>query len=282
MAEAHVDDGKRFSLVLYVGIVFLLTWPFQFAIHLWAGSIAQAIGLTAISMWMVGIATLLADRIIFRQGFSSAGWRWGRAWYYILVLCLAALLWPLPAAVENFWTGSALPKDLTPVGFARIFGVLMLVFLGAAFAEELGWRGYLLPRLAARTTARRAVLIHGLIWFCWHLPLIGTGIVAGGVEIASGTGLPRAVTIPVVTLLAALAGTMHAVVLAFIWSRTQSLAVVTLYHAVYDTLRDSVTLTVGLASLSAWWAVSVLSVLGVILIVRGDWKDLDRREMEGS
>ena len=36
--------------------------------------------------------------------------------------------------------------------------------------EEIGWRGYLLPRLSGRVGLPAASLIVGVIWACWHLP----------------------------------------------------------------------------------------------------------------
>ncbi|HXS83681.1 MAG TPA: CPBP family intramembrane glutamic endopeptidase [Methylomirabilota bacterium] len=37
--------------------------------------------------------------------------------------------------------------------------------------EELGWRGFALPRLAARLGLAPASLLLGLVWATWHLPL---------------------------------------------------------------------------------------------------------------
>jgi membrane protease YdiL (CAAX protease family) len=40
----------------------------------------------------------------------------------------------------------------------------------AALGEELGWRGYALPRLQGRLHPLSASLVIGVIWAAWHLP----------------------------------------------------------------------------------------------------------------
>ena len=44
-----------------------------------------------------------------------------------------------------------------------------MVFYG--FGEEVGWRGFALPRIQARRSALSSALLVGLAWAGWHLPL---------------------------------------------------------------------------------------------------------------
>lgn len=49
--------------------------------------------------------------------------------------------------------------------------LLVQVFLIGGGNEELGWRGFALPRLQERYTDLTASLVIGVLWFLWHLPL---------------------------------------------------------------------------------------------------------------
>jgi membrane protease YdiL (CAAX protease family) len=53
-----------------------------------------------------------------------------------------------------------------------ILGALALGPLG----EELGWRGFALPRLLDLMPALHASLLLGVVWWAWHLPAFWLGV----------------------------------------------------------------------------------------------------------
>src|SRR5436189_294520 len=57
---------------------------------------------------------------------------------------------------------------------AVLLVVLVVLPIGAPFAEELGWRGFVLPRLLKGRSPLMASLILGAIWSAWHIPVVLT------------------------------------------------------------------------------------------------------------
>lgn len=95
-------------------------------------------------------------------------WRVGPHWF------LVAAFLPLIPQWLGLWTWSLVTGnaiDLVPwadyaVSWLQITVISTLFFI----TEELGWRGFWLPRALARTSWLRAALLVGLVWGLWHYP----------------------------------------------------------------------------------------------------------------
>jgi CAAX protease family protein len=140
------------------------------AISLGTANIAGGI-ILAFSPLLVALAMLL---VVTKEGYSRNGW--GR----LGMGRLGLRIWPLTVAVTAGVSVFAAAGTVA-FGFARFTAphgdwaqsALMLCVTGPilAFAEEIGWRGYLQPRLAF-LGERRAMFVIGVVWIAWHLPYI--------------------------------------------------------------------------------------------------------------
>ena len=271
-----VASTRSFSLSLYLLIVFGLSWPFLIASGLWAGgNLLPTYLLNISSMIMVTVGTYIAGRYVFRDGFAGAGWSWGKPEYYLVVIGLALLLWVVPTIFDVALGLSKLPVRITPSQIAWVF-VLLFVTLIPGFGEEFGWRGYMLPRLAQRYGARNGVLLHGAVWWAWHLPVLISGAAAygSGPLWSGGPDASVAVTVAVLLAIGFVPTVLHAVVFAYIWSRTGSLVVATVYHTAYDGIRDSLSTTIGLGPIAGLWSGLLLVGLGAVLLWRSKWSGI--------
>ncbi len=161
-------------LFAYFGLVWALTWA------LWFAAAAVAAPALSIVMVYVGVFTpgIVALALTYRE-HGAAGvrrllgrlvqWDVGARWFAFALLFVFSIKL-LVAVVVRITTGvwPIFGAEPVPLLFAAAIGSTLL---GGQVGEELGWRGYALPRLARAMGLGPASILLGIIWAVWHLPL---------------------------------------------------------------------------------------------------------------
>ncbi|MBU0702869.1 MAG: CPBP family intramembrane metalloprotease [Chloroflexi bacterium] len=196
MASAISIPSKPRSLVVFFALAFGISWA------VWVPAALASYGLVSFQVdstlsGLLGVfgpfvATLITTAIYDgRAGFSTLfkrllTWRVGIQWY------LFVLLWPAVLSLAKtaiaILLGSAAP-DFSQPPFVQLYPLppellnatpfimfLPFVFLqqtlvGSSMGEEIGWRGYALPRMQTRQSSLHASLLLGILWSVWHFPL---------------------------------------------------------------------------------------------------------------
>src|SRR5438128_9254642 len=214
-----------------------------------------ALGLTARAEGVRGIRTLLAG--VLR-------WRVAPQWYLFAAGYIPAIKLTV-ALVHRVATG-AWPR----FGNEAWYIIPLAIAFSTPFqaGEEIGWRGYALPRLAASFGLARASLLLGLIWAFWHLPQFF-------IREVDTYGQSFLVFVLQVTALS--------VAMAWLYARTRgSLLLVMLLHSAVNNAKDIVpssvagaTNTFSLnASLVAWLTVTFLWICAAWFLARMPSRDL--------
>lgn len=172
---------KRYSLVIGILLMFAFTWPIDLAnsgvlpikfpfliyITLGYGFIYAALIMTSLTLGKAAVIALLKRYVQWR-----VGWQW-----YMAAFLLAPSLIVLAVYIHAALTD--VTPDFSTVMAHKIFGesahlpLFILPFFLVDLitnGEEIGWRGYVLPRLQAKYSALTSTLILGVIWGLWHLP----------------------------------------------------------------------------------------------------------------
>ncbi|HEX7666482.1 MAG TPA: CPBP family intramembrane glutamic endopeptidase [Polyangiaceae bacterium] len=188
-------ERARRGLFVYFAFVLVFSGVCEGAMIAKGGLISAHPLLAVANMWVPGFACIFA-RVALKEGFGDVSFSIGEkhgsrmlafGWLTPVLVGLVAygLAWTL--RLETF----AAPPSPNPLVSSRpiflrfAFSLLLNVSLGtiisaiSAGGEELGWRGYMLTRLVDAEVPH-PVVVSGLIWSAWHLPLIASGLYAAG------------------------------------------------------------------------------------------------------
>jgi membrane protease YdiL (CAAX protease family) len=214
------------AVLLFVAVVFALSLALSLIVGLSGGEESPIIGLGFLSMLFPAIAMLIVQ--------AATGERvsidWGRlplrfvpvALILVPAVLHAAML-PVASTLERGlrwqqrWSVLTVGELVGRVALNAAVGLAVVSAL--ALFEEIGWRAWLLPRLASLFGTRRALVGAALIAAAWHLPYVASGIhhIAGMSPAATG-------------LIMSVGQVGSALVFGWLWIRTESIWIVALAH----------------------------------------------------
>lgn len=181
------ETGKQVSL--FISLTFLLTWSLN--LYMFVAPDGPDFNLLKVQMAIPAICVFLTSKLLpsYRmrvRGIRSARRAWylwafvvpiivnSAAWILTCVLGFARFDFSLPNA-ETLGASFLTPANGGPelAGLAVVQGMLLapVLMLPLTLGEELGWRGFLLPRLLPLDRVR-AILVHSVVWGVWHAPLV--------------------------------------------------------------------------------------------------------------
>ena len=241
---ALIQTLKRHAILTYFVLVYVLSWacwiPLVIAQDITSVRFAVLFALGDSMASLVGI--LLTALFSGKSGLGALFRRLGQVrnpliWYAV-VLVLLPVLWLVAVGVPTLLGLASIAFAFPVVG---VFGSFV-----AGLSEELGWRGFALPRMQASLPALAASLLLGVLWSLWHLPLL---IALGSVTLTS-PGLVWFIGFVLGT-------TAYSVLFAWVYNNTRgSLFLMVLFHAVGDIAPSTILYYPGTT-----WIVPILYVI---------------------
>lgn len=169
------ETKNKKPIVVFLIITFFLS-SICYYIRIIGGDAAA--GMTSILMWCPAIAAFIVHRIYYYKQ-KILGWN-KCSIQYILWSVFVPIIY-LGVSYGLYWIIN--PSSFTgEIGTSSI-GSFLILFISSiitATGEEIGWRGFLLPKLAEGWNLKVAILVSGLIWAIWHFPLMIAGLYQTG------------------------------------------------------------------------------------------------------
>ncbi|MDQ2052184.1 type II CAAX endopeptidase family protein [Natronolimnohabitans sp. A-GB9] len=166
-------DLQAFTRSHQVALFFVLTIAVSWTIY----GVEFAVGSPPIALGVFGpllaaaVLTWATGGSLRRWGGQLFIWRVDGRWYLIVLVGFPVVFVGASTAIYAVLTGYEPDLGVLPERAWIVLFFLVFQILYAGLGEELGWRGFALPRLQDRYNALMASLIIGFFWALWHLPL---------------------------------------------------------------------------------------------------------------
>ena len=254
--ERQASSSLAASLFLFFTLAFALMWILFFAVAfvpiparsplggglILLGAFAPALAAVAVTFRTEGRAGVIALLRRITQWRVAANYYVFAFGFMVTIKLTAALIYRASASSWPRFDTSQWYLIPVAVAFSTPFQA----------GEEIGWRGYALPRLAERFGLASASILLGLIWGIWHLPQF---------FIREGDAYQQSFPVFVLQV------TALSVVFAWLYTRTNgSLLLTMLLHAAINNSKDIVTSGVIGGTATFGFRASRISWIAIVLL----------------
>ena len=180
------------SFILILVILTTLTFVLMFK-NISQGSYDAWGGLM---MWIPAISALITS-LIHKDSLKNYGWKPGKmkylAYSYLVPLLIGIVVYGVAwlfGIIEFYGDEASNYKWVKMLGIETpapaLVGVVSKLILGSilisilTLGEEIGWSGFLIPKLLKITSIPVTSIVVGIIWAMWHYPAIIGGIYGYG------------------------------------------------------------------------------------------------------
>lgn len=168
----------RHPVAAFFGLTYAISWTIWVLMAVFSLNIQTPLG-RALNIAAI-FGPTLAGLILTTIGQGKAGlvellsrlWRPRPQPHWIAVALFLPLLLIAIAVGLAFLLGDAAFSSPASIGWLFLLGeFIRILFFGGPLGEEIGWRGYALPRLLRDHSPFKASVLLGLVWGLWHAPI---------------------------------------------------------------------------------------------------------------
>lgn len=152
------------AMVLGAGTIYLVvqgTIPSGLALASVLSASMAGIIMTLVEDGRDGLKLMLRRLLIWRVGIGY--------WLFAFLFLLLAIFFG--SLLNPLFKGEPLSLDNLQLTYA-ILPMFIIFFIVAGLGQELGWTGFLMPRLQGRFSALTSSFLRAILSAIWHLPLL--------------------------------------------------------------------------------------------------------------